>query len=134
MLTYFTASVAAFAAYFGVAVALTLVFVFIYVWITPHKELSLIRSGNGAAALGLAGAVLGFVLPLALVISVSHAVYEALVWGAVALVVQVAGLWIARLLFPKLPAEIAAGSYAAAIVQATFAITFGLLQAACWTP
>ncbi|WP_395647060.1 DUF350 domain-containing protein [Terricaulis sp.] len=134
MLSDLATSIGAFAAYFGVALALTVTFVFIYMQTTPHKEFALIRDGNGAAALGLAGAVLGFVLPLALVISVSHAISEALIWGAIALIVQVAGHWLARLLFPKLNADIAAGKYAAAIVQAAFAIVLGLLQAACWTP
>lgn len=36
-----------------------------YIFITPYREIALIREGNAAAAAGLGGAILGFVLPLA---------------------------------------------------------------------
>lgn len=123
-----------FAAYFGAAVGLTVLFVLIYVWTTPHNEFKLMREGNGAAALGLTGALLGFVIPLALVISVSGALLQAVIWGAGALLVQTIGQFGARLLFPNLTIDIAAGKYSAAIVQAGIALALGILQAACWTP
>lgn len=129
-----TESFLAFAAYFAAAVVLTALFVMIYVQTTPHNEFKLMREGNGAAALGLTGAVLGFVIPLGLVISVSYALSEAVIWGAVALLVQIAGQFGARCLFPKLTADIAEGKYSAAIVQSGIALSLGILQAACWTP
>jgi putative membrane protein len=124
----------AFAAYFGAAIVLTVLFVLIYVRTTPHNEFKLMRAGNGAAALGLTGAMLGFVIPFATVISVSYTLPDAVIWGAVALVVQVAGQFVARKLFPSLTEDIAAGKYSAAIVQSGFALALGMLQAACWTP
>lgn len=127
--TFFT-----FAAYFGVAVILTALFVMIYVRTTPHDEFKLMRDGNGAAALGLTGALIGFVIPLAQVISVSGALLGAVIWGAVALLVQTAGQLAARLLFPTLTRDIAAGKFSAAIVQAGIALSLGILQAACWAP
>lgn len=123
-----------FAAYFGVALALTGAFVLIYVKTTPHNEFKLMRQGNGAAALGLTGATLGFVIPLAQVISVSGVLLGAVIWGAGALLVQTAGQFGARLLFPTLTTDIAAGKYSAAIVQAGMALVLGMLQAACWMP
>lgn len=127
--TFFT-----FAAYFGLAVVLTALFVMIYIRTTPHDEFKLMREGNGAAALGLMGALIGFVIPLALVISVSGALLGAMIWGAGALLVQTAGQFGARLLFPTLTIDIAAGKYSAAIVQAGIALSLGILQAACWAP
>ena len=127
--TFFT-----FAAYFCVAVVLTALFVIIYVRTTPHDEFKLMREGNGAAALGLTGALIGFVIPLAQVISVSGALLGAVIWGAGALLVQTAGQFGARQLFPTLTADIAAGQYSAAIVQAGIALSLGILQAACWAP
>jgi putative membrane protein len=124
----------AFAAYFGAAVALTALFVFIYVWTTPHNEFKLMREGNGAAALGLTGALLGFVIPLALVISVSGSLLQATIWGAGALLVQTVGQFCARLLFPNLTTDIVAGKFSAAIVQSGIALSLGILQAACWVP
>jgi|JRYD01.1.fsa_nt_gb putative membrane protein len=124
----------AFAAYFAVAVAMMAVFVLIYVWTTPHNEFKLVREGNGAAALGLTGAVLGFVIPLALVISVSGSLMQMTMWGAGALVVQTLGQVGARLLFPNLTTDIVAGKFSAAIVQSGVALSLGILQAACWVP
>lgn len=124
----------AFAAYFAVAVAMMAVFVLIYVWTTPHNEFKLVREGNGAAALGLIGAVLGFVIPLALVISVSGSLMQMTMWGAGALVVQTLGQVGARLLFPNLTTDIVAGKFSAAIVQSGVALSLGILQAACWVP
>jgi putative membrane protein len=124
----------AFAAYFLAAIVLTVLFVMIYIQTTPHNEFKLMREGNGAAALGLTGALLGFVIPFSTVIKVSYALPEAVIWGAVALLVQIAGQFGARLMFPKLSTDIAEGKYSAAIVQAGVAVSLGTLQAACWTP
>jgi putative membrane protein len=124
----------AFAAYFGVAVAMMALFVLIYVWTTPHNEFKLMREGNGAAALGLTGAMLGFVIPLALVISVSGSLMQMTMWGAGALLVQTIGQFGARLLFPNLTTDIVAGKFSAAIVQSGIALSLGTLQAACWVP
>ncbi|MBC7768244.1 MAG: DUF350 domain-containing protein [Phycisphaerales bacterium] len=129
-----TSSLVAFAVYFGAAVALTVLFVFIYVWTTPHNEFKLMREGNGAAALGLIGTLLGFVIPLALVISVSGSMMQVGMWGAGALLVQTIGQFSARLLFPNLTTDIVAGKFSAAIVQSGIALSLGILQAACWVP
>ena len=130
----FLDSISSFAAYFGAALALTILFVVFYSWTTPHNEMKLIREGNGPAALGLAGAVLGFVMPLSQVISVSGDLQSAMIWGAVALIVQTIGHIGSLMLFPRLSFDIADGKYSAAIVQAGIALCLGILQAACWTP
>lgn len=130
----FIDSIAGFGLYFSVAIGLTAAFVILYTLMTPHKEIALVRAGNAAAALGLGGAVLGFSIPLALVISVSGDLLDVAVCGAVALVVQIAGHAASRMLLPALSADIAAGKMSAAIVQAAVALILGLLQAACWTP
>jgi putative membrane protein len=124
----------AFAAYFAVAVAMMALFILLYVWTTPHNEFKLMREGNGAAALGLTGAMLGFVIPLALVISVSGSLMQMTMWGAGALLVQSLGQFGARLLFPNLTTDIVAGKFSAAIVQSGIALSLGILQAACWVP
>lgn len=124
----------AFAAYFGVAIVMTALFVFIYVWTTPHNEFKLMREGNGAAALGLTGAMVGFVIPLALVISVSGSLMQMTIWGAGALLVQTIGQFGARLLLPTLTTDIVAGRFSAAILQSGIALSLGILQAACWVP
>ena len=134
MITGLANSFLLFLIYFGAALVLTALFVMIYIRTTPHNEFKLMREGNGAAALGLTGAILGFVIPLATVISISGALLEAVIWGAGALIVQTLGQLGARLLFPSLTTDIAAGKYSAAIVQSGIALSLGILQAASWTP
>ena len=65
MLTQSLAGLPSFLFYFATAIGLLLLFVAAYIFITPYQEIALIRAGNAAAAAGLGGAILGFVLPLA---------------------------------------------------------------------
>ena len=79
-----------FLLYFATAVALLVLFVAIYIRVMPHRELALIREGNVAAALSLSGALIGFVLPLASAVAHSVNPVDMVVWGVVALLVQLA--------------------------------------------
>jgi putative membrane protein len=120
-----------FLAYFALAAVLTAVFVLLYANLTPHREITLIRTGNSAAALALVGGLLGFVIPLASVIAHSGTLIEVLVWGIVALVVQLGGFLVARALLPHLPQAIEAGNIADGIFLAGLSLALGILDAAC---
>ena len=65
-----------------------LIGVVIYLFITPMKEIALIRQKNTAAAISFSGALLGLALPLASSLSASGSIYEIIVWGFVAIVIQ----------------------------------------------
>src|SRR6266581_2691179 len=65
-----------FLVYFLMALALVAVFLAVYTWVTPYREIALIRQGNVAAALSLSGALLGFVIPLASAIAHSVAWWD----------------------------------------------------------
>ncbi len=52
----------------SVTIAMLAAAVFIYIKITPYDEIKLIRGGNTAAAVSLAGAIVGLALPLALIL------------------------------------------------------------------
>jgi len=120
----------AFAGYFGMGVGFVALFVTLWIRMTPHRELTLIRGGNVAAALTLSGALLGYCLPLAsaLAHSVSHA--DLAVWGLVALVAQLVAYVLTRLLLPKFPGRIEANDLAAAFLSAALQVGVGLLNAA----
>jgi putative membrane protein len=124
----------AFAKHLVTGLGFLTIFVFIYIWVTPHKEVALIRAGNGAAALGLLGAVVGFSIALSRAIEVSTVLYEAAIWAAIALAAQIGAQFIARLMFPKLYTAIEENNWAAAIVKAGTAIAIGMVNAACMTP
>ena len=122
-----------FLIYFAVSLALTAIFLLVYTRVTPYREWELIRAGNNAAAISLSGAGLGFVLPLASTITHSVSWLDMLVWGVVAMIVQLGVFLAARLLKPQLNADIAAGRTAPAVSLAAMSVGVGILNAACLT-
>jgi putative membrane protein len=122
-----------FAAYLAISVGLLLVFLFIYMRITPHPEFELIRAGNNATAIALAGALLGFVLPLANNIAHSQNIPDMLVWGVVAMVVQIAIVVVIKIAAPQLYQRVDDGKTATAVLLATISVCIGILNAACMT-
>jgi putative membrane protein len=133
-MTELPAQLVAFAAHLAAALALTGLFLMAYVRTTPHEEHELIRKGNAAAALGLTGALIGFAIVMARVVTVSHGIGDTLLWGLIALVVQAAGHWALSKYLPRLYTAIEEGDMAAGIMKAGVAIVLGLLNAASMTP
>jgi putative membrane protein len=120
-----------FALYLAVGFGLLVAFFVIYLWVTPHDELRLIRNGNTAAALSLAGAAIGFVLPLAMVIAFHATVVRVIFWGVIALIVQIIAFYIARALMPGLPQAIESGKTSVGGFSGFVALGIGILNAAC---
>ncbi|OGI44937.1 MAG: hypothetical protein A2150_00795 [Candidatus Muproteobacteria bacterium RBG_16_64_11] len=124
------AGLPAFLEFFFGAVALLLLFAFVYSRVTPHNEIPLIRKGNVAAAVGLGGALLGYCLPLAGAVTHSASFNDMLAWGAIALIVQLGVLGVARLLIPELFDDMKKGRVASAVLLAVISLAAGLLNAA----
>ena len=120
-----------FVVYFSLGGVLTAIFVVLYANLTPQRDIALIRGGNSAAALALVGALLGFEVPLASVIAHSAAILDLVVWGIVALVVQLCGYVVVRLVLPHLPQAIEDGNIADAVFLAGVSLSLGILTAAC---
>jgi putative membrane protein len=120
-----------FLVYFFIAAALLLLFIFIYIRITPYKELQLIREGNNAAAISLAGTILGMVIPVAHAIEFSVGLIDMAIWAAIALVVQLLVFVVARITLPEIARDIPAGKTASGIFLGTISVAAGVLSAAC---
>ena len=120
-----------FVVYFSLGGVLTAIFVVLYANLTPQRDIALIRGGNSAAALALVGALLGFEVPLASVIAHSVGILDLVVWGIVALVVQLGGFLVTRLVLPHLPQAIEDGNIADAVFLAGISLSLGILTAAC---
>ena len=129
----YSSAITAHFTYFGIAIVATVIFVAIYVMITPHREFTLIREGNSAAAISLGGALLGYSIPLAKAVSQSEGVRDMALWSGVALVAQVVAYGITRLLVPALSSDVKEGRTAAGIFIAAMSISIGLLNAAAMT-
>ena len=124
----------AFIIAFAAAVAFFVAFKFIYQLVTPYHERDLIRQGNSAAAVGLGGALIGYVLPLASALSQTVSLPEFAAWALLAGVIQiVAFVVVSRFVYKALAARIEAGEMAAGIYLASISIGVGLLNAACMT-
>lgn len=129
----YSSAIAAHFTYFGIAIVATVIFVAIYVMITPHREFTLIRQGNTAAAISLGGALIGYTIPLAKAVEQSEGVTDMVLWSGVALVAQVVAYGITRLLVPALSSDVKEGRTAAGILIAAMSVSIGLLNAAAMT-
>jgi putative membrane protein len=127
------AGLPAFFAYFGASIAMLIAFVAVYIRLTPHHEFALIKANNGAAAMAFGGAFLGFILPLTSAMANSVNVFDFLVWGAVAFVVQVLAHFCNRLVIRDLSARITANETAVGAFAGIVSLGVGLLNAASMT-
>ena len=123
----------AFITYFGISLVLLVLFLSIYVRVTPYHEIPLIREGNVAAAISLAGTTIGFAIPLAHAISQSVSIPDMVVWGLIALIVQLLAYVVVRLLIPSIATDIPAGKTSVGVFLGALSLTTGLLNAACMT-
>jgi putative membrane protein len=124
-------SLPAFAGYFATAAALLAVFLVLYVFVTPYNEIRLIREGNTAAAVSLAGAIVGYALPIAVAVAASHNIYVMIGWGVVACVVQLMAYIVARFALPHINSNIPQGKIASGIFLASLSLGIGILNAGC---
>ena len=110
----FAAGFPVFLAHAGVTVAILFAAVALYVLLTPHTEITLIREGNTAAAISLAGVLVGLAIPLAASLKASTNVIEIGLWGAVTVVVQLLVFRLVDLMLHGLPRRIQEGEVSAA--------------------
>jgi putative membrane protein len=104
--------------------------VWIYTVITPHKDFILVRDGNLAAAISLAGAILGLAIPLAFCMASSVSVGEIIIWGLLAVLVQILAFRLADLLLRDLSARIEGGEMAPAVLLAGIKLSVAAINAA----
>lgn len=115
-----------------VAVTLALLFAGsgVYIMLTPHKEVALVREGNLAAAVSLAGILLGLAIPLSASMKASTSLIDLTLWGVATLVVQLLISRLTDLVLHGLPRRIQSGEVAAATLLAAVKIATGLVLGA----
>lgn len=123
-----------FVAYLIGALVLLSLFQWLYSRVTPHNEFALIREGNTAAAIALAGAIIGFAIPASNVIAHSVSLLDFVVWALIAGLMQLLAFLVSSLVLKGAHKRIEKGEIAAGIYVAAIAISVGLLNAACMTP
>ena len=106
----------------------------IYIRLTPFREREMVAGGNAAAGTMLAGAILALAIPLAAMLATSGTPVDILVWGAVALILQLLTLGAVALGMRNFRGMIEGGNVAAAITLAGAQIAVALLNAAAMVP
>jgi putative membrane protein len=102
----------------------------LYILLTPHKEITLIREGNAAAAVSLAGVLVGLAIPLAASLKASTNVIEITLWGVVTMVMQLLIFRLVDLILRGLPKRIQEGELSAAALLVGAKIATALVIAA----
>ncbi|KER86955.1 membrane protein [Xanthomonas arboricola pv. celebensis] len=124
----------AFLSYFGTGLGVLIVAVVLVTLVTPHKDFTLLRQGNVAAATALAGNLIGVALPLHSAITHSVSLVDALIWGVVACGIQIVAYLLANLVAGRISRQITDNVTAAGIFSAGVSIAVGLINAAAITP
>ena len=132
-LVTFLENLSEFFLFFVVASALALFFVFVYSRVTKHDEIALIKKNSTAAAVAFSGSLIGFALPLASTMIDSVNVVELVLWGMIALIVQVLVYLLIRLPMPRISERIEADEVAAGIWLGACSLVAGILNAASMT-
>ena len=120
-----------FLVYLGISLALLYLFIWLYIRVTPWREMALIRAGNMAAAFSLGGSILGFIVPLSAAVKYSVNIVDMLIWGLIALMVQIAAFLVVKMLVPSVAQDIEAGNGAQGFFMGVASLGVGLLNAAC---
>ena len=123
-------SLGSFLLYFAATLAAQGLFLLLYTAVTTHREFILIRQGNVAAAISLAGAALGFSVPLASAVVHSVSLLDMAVWSGVALVVQLIAFRAVDYAIRGISIHIEEGNIAAGITLGAASLAIGLINAA----
>jgi putative membrane protein len=119
---------------FVICIALLVVGVAIYAKVTPFHERELLREGNVAAATVLSGAVIALTIPLAALLATTRTVLDIVVWGIVAILLQLVTVVIACHMMRGMRLTIEGGSVAAALPITAAQLAIALLNAAAMIP
>ena len=119
-----------FVIFFVIAIALVALYLGLYTLATMHNEFALIRQNVISASTALGFSLVGFALPLGSAIVHAQGIVDLLVWGLVALAVQIVVYWLVRLVMPNLSQRIAGGEMAAALFLGAASLSAGIINAA----
>jgi putative membrane protein len=124
-----------FLIYGGVTLGLLTAGCVIHILLTPMKEMKLIREGNVAAGIGVGAVIVGLAIPMAACLSSATSVYDLLIWGVVAILLQMLAFRVVDLALRDLPKRIERNEIGAAVVLAAVKLaTAFVMAAALWDP
>ncbi len=123
------ADLPAYLEFLGASIVLLAIALTLYALITPHREITLIRAGNQAAAYSFSGTAIGMSIVLYATASGTFSVSELAAWGAVGLVGQLLVLFVVSLLIPALKKGLEEDRVAHGLLLGGLSIAMGVLNA-----
>ncbi len=117
-------------AHAGVTLVMLILGATLYALLTPHKEITLIREGNSAAALSLAGVLVALTIPLCTALSTSNSLMDIVIWGTSATFVQLLVFRVTDFVLHGLPQRIQDGEISAALLLVGAKISTALILSA----
>ena len=119
---------------FVICIVMLVLGVAVYTKVTPFHERELLQEGNIAAATVLSGAVVALAVPLAALLATTRAVLDIVVWGTVAILLQLVTVVIVSHLLRRMRLSIDDGNVAAALPIMAAQLAIALLNAAGMVP
>jgi len=116
--------------YIALAVVMTGCFAVIYLWMTPLKEIKLIKEGNIACAISFGGALIGFCITITSSMSTSLSLLGFLIWSLLATIIQLLVYFVATRIVKNASVELANNNIAVGCLFAAFSIAIGLINGA----
>ncbi len=123
------AGLPAFLGYLVGSLVLIGVYCYVYLWVTQHDELALIKANVPAAGVSFGFSLIGFALPLSSAMRYSANIWDMMVWGVIAMIVQVMVYYLVRLVLPDISARIEKNEFGAALYVGAAALAAGILNA-----
>ncbi len=114
----------------GITLALLVSGCIVHVLMTPMKEMKLIREGNVSAGISVAAVIVGLALPMAACLVSAATIYDILIWGVVAILLQLLAFRVADLILRDLPKRIERDEIGSALVLAAVKIAAAMVMAA----
>ena len=116
--------------HFFISILLLVFGTVVYIFITPMKEIKLIRDGNIAASLSFSGALIGIALPLSSSLKASNSISEIMIWGLTAILIQIFCFKIVDILIKDLPKRIEREEISSSILLFSIKLGVALLNSA----
>jgi putative membrane protein len=113
----------------GVTLSLLIAGCVVHVLLTPMAEIRLIREGNVSAGVSLGAVIIGLAIPMGACLATAVSVYDILIWGAVAILLQLLAFRAADLILRDLPRRIERDETGAALVLAAVKIAAAIVMA-----
>ena len=114
----------------GVTLGLLITGCIVHVLLTPMKEMKLIREGNISAGISVAAVIVGLAIPMSACLETATSIYDVLIWGVVAILLQLLAFRVADLILHDLPKRIEQDEMGAALVLAGVKIAAAMVMAA----